>query len=141
MGSYSYVSATMNIIVFLMIVRIQNSIPQVKVTSSTIYIIASFFCSILKIKVWIKETTFLSNIYIYIFPCLQGNIRNIALHWPLICPRKVVHILVITQALVLCLIYTHSLSCIVHIHQAKHSCLCYNLHTYYTSSTLKSAQI
>ena len=47
-----------------MIVRIQNSIPQVKVTSSTIYIIASFLCSILKIKVWIKGITFLGNIYI-----------------------------------------------------------------------------
>ena len=47
-----------------MIVRIQNSTPQVKVTSSTIYIIASFLCSILKIKVWIKETTFPGNIYI-----------------------------------------------------------------------------
>ena len=33
-GSYLYVSTTMNIIAFLMIVRIQNSIPQVKVTSS-----------------------------------------------------------------------------------------------------------
>ena len=63
-GSYSYVSTTMNIIAFLMIVRIQNSIPQVKVTSFTIYIIASFLCSILKIKVWIKETTFPGNIYI-----------------------------------------------------------------------------
>ena len=95
-GSYSYVSTTMNIIAFLMIVRIQNSIPQVKVTSSTIYIIASFLCSILKIKVWIKETTFPHNIYIvmvpsqaiYILPWLQGNIRNIALHWPLICHTK-----------------------------------------------------
>ena len=51
-----------------MIVRIQNSIPQVKVTSSTIYIITSFFCSILKIKVWIKETTFPGNIYITLVP-------------------------------------------------------------------------
>ena len=50
-----------------MIVRIQNSIPQVKVTSSTIYIITSFLCSILKIKVWIKETTFPGNIYIALF--------------------------------------------------------------------------
>ena len=47
-----------------MIVRIQNSIPQIKVTSSTIYTTAIFLCSILKIKVWIKETTFLGNIYI-----------------------------------------------------------------------------
>ena len=102
-GSYSYVSSTMNIIAFLMIVRIQNSIPQVKVTSSTIYIITSFLCSILKIKVWIKGTTFPGNIYIvlvpsraiYILPWLQGNIRNIALHWPLICPRKVVYYVII----------------------------------------------
>ena len=28
---------------------------------------------------------------IYILPWLQGNIRNISLHWPLIRPRKVVH--------------------------------------------------
>ena len=28
---------------------------------------------------------------IYILPWLQGNIRNIALHWPLIRPRKVVY--------------------------------------------------
>ena len=51
-----------------MIVRIQNSIPQVKVTSSTIYIIASFLCCILKIKVWIKETTFPGNICIALAP-------------------------------------------------------------------------
>ena len=29
---------------------------------------------------------------IYILPWLQGNIRNIALHWPLIRTRKVVHV-------------------------------------------------
>ena len=48
-----------------MIARIQNSIPQVKVTKLYyIYIIASFLCSILMIKVWIKGTTFPGNIYI-----------------------------------------------------------------------------
>ena len=36
--------------------------------------------------------------------------------------------LVLTQALVLCLIYTHSPSGVVRIYQAKHSCLCYNLY-------------
>ena len=43
--------------------------------------------------------SFPGNIYIalvpswaiYILPWLQGNIRNIALHWPLIRPRKVVY--------------------------------------------------
>ena len=89
-GSYLYISATMNIIAFLMIVRIQNSIPQVKVTSSTTlqhrkdqsvdqrnYLPGQYiYC----------PGSFPGNIYI--FPWLQGNIRNIALHWPLICPRK-----------------------------------------------------
>ena len=41
-------------------------------------------------------------------------------------------ILVITQALVLCLIYIHSPSGVMRIYQAKHSRLCYNynIHTY-----------
>ena len=45
------------------------------------------------------------------------------------------NIVVITQALMLCLIYTHSPSGIVHIYQAKHSCLCYNLYIMYTVYT------
>ena len=43
------------------------------------------------------------------------------------------NILVITQALVLCLTYTHSPLGVVRIYQAKHSCLCYNLYIYLTN--------
>ena len=39
-------------------------------------------------------------------------------------------LLCITQALLLCLIYMHSSLGIMRIYQAKHSCLCYNLHIY-----------
>ena len=42
--------------------------------------------------------------------------------------RSVANILVITQAIVLCLIYMHSPSGVVHIYQAKDSCLYYNLY-------------
>ena len=69
-----------------MIVRIQNSIPQVKVTSSIIYIIASFLCSILKIKVWIKGTTFPGNIYIALVPSWTIYIALVAGKYMKYCP-------------------------------------------------------
>ena len=69
-----------------MIVRIQNSIPQVQVTSSTIYIIVSFLCSILKIKVWIKGTTFLGNIYITLVRSWAIYIALVAGKYKKYCP-------------------------------------------------------
>ena len=80
-----------------MIVRIQNSIPQVKSYNLYIYVIENFLQHPKDQSV--DQRNYLPRQYLdialipgqYLGITLVAG-KYIALHWPLICPRKVVHI-------------------------------------------------